>query len=108
MIDRIPTIRDEAGALEPDSVEGALELVHVRFAYPARQDVIIFEDMCLRMEAGKTTALVGGSGSGEQGGWHVATLSAAALLLLGFFCIQDLEDADLASPIHQACTVNPI
>ncbi|CDP22063.1 unnamed protein product [Coffea canephora] len=39
-------------------------LSNVDFAYPARQDVIIFKGFSLTFEAGKSTAVVGQSGSG--------------------------------------------
>ncbi|XP_051194142.1 ABC transporter B family member 11 [Lolium perenne] len=49
-----------------DTVEGNIELQHVSFKYPARTDVQIFRDLCLRIPSGKTVALVGESGSGKS------------------------------------------
>ena len=36
-----------------DTVEGNIELQHVSFKYPARTDVQIFRDLCLRIPSGK-------------------------------------------------------
>ncbi|XP_010234151.2 ABC transporter B family member 11 isoform X1 [Brachypodium distachyon] len=47
-------------------VQGNIELQHVSFKYPARTDVQIFTDLCLRIPSGKTVALVGESGSGKS------------------------------------------
>ncbi|XBI16306.1 hypothetical protein VPH35_058585 [Triticum aestivum] len=49
-----------------EAVEGNIELQHVSFKYPARTDVQIFRDLCLRIPSGKTVALVGESGSGKS------------------------------------------
>ncbi|CAO2038517.1 unnamed protein product [Urochloa humidicola] len=48
------------------TVQGNIELQHVSFKYPARNDVQIFRDLCLRIPSGKTVALVGESGSGKS------------------------------------------
>ncbi|XP_031254776.1 ABC transporter B family member 15-like [Pistacia vera] len=48
------------------SVSGEVEFRHVEFAYPSRPESIIFKDLCLKIPAGKTVALVGGSGSGKS------------------------------------------
>ncbi|KAL5207905.1 hypothetical protein ABZP36_032340 [Zizania latifolia] len=50
----------------PEKIEGNIELKHVSFKYPARTDVQIFTDLCLRIPSGKTVALVGESGSGKS------------------------------------------
>ncbi|KAL6864769.1 hypothetical protein ACP4OV_015920 [Aristida adscensionis] len=56
---------DDAGvSLEP--LNGDIEFHHVRFRYPTRPDVQIFEDLCLTIQSGKTVALVGESGSGKS------------------------------------------
>lgn len=47
-------------------VEGTIELKNVKFSYPARLDVPVFEDISLTIPAGKTVALVGESGSGKS------------------------------------------
>ncbi|PAN17166.1 hypothetical protein PAHAL_3G110300 [Panicum hallii] len=56
---------DDAGVtLEP--LSGDIEFQHVRFRYPTRPDVQIFQDLCLTIQSGKTVALVGESGSGKS------------------------------------------
>ncbi|CAK9139175.1 unnamed protein product [Ilex paraguariensis] len=51
---------------QPEKITGHVELRDVDFAYPARPDVMIFKGFSIRMEAGKSTALVGQSGSGKS------------------------------------------
>ena len=48
------------------SIDGNVDLRHVDFAYPARPDVRILKNFCLTIKAGKSTALVGQSGSGKS------------------------------------------
>lgn len=66
-IDRIPPI-DSAnpGGLKPEKVEGTITLENVQFNYPARPDVPIFKGLSISFAAGKTSALVGASGSGKS------------------------------------------
>lgn len=49
-----------------DSVEGTVELKNIRHIYPSRPEVVVMEDVSLFIPAGKTTALVGASGSGKS------------------------------------------
>ncbi|EMC97085.1 hypothetical protein BAUCODRAFT_69121 [Baudoinia panamericana UAMH 10762] len=49
-----------------DHVEGTIELRNVRHIYPSRPEVVVMEDVNLLVHAGKTTALVGASGSGKS------------------------------------------
>ncbi|KAI5352185.1 hypothetical protein L3X38_005076 [Prunus dulcis] len=46
--------------------KGLIELKNVVFAYPVRPDQMIFKGLNLKIEAGKTMALVGQSGSGKS------------------------------------------
>ena len=47
--------------------EGAsVDISHLSFAYPTRQDVPVLEDFSLHVSKGKSVALVGGSGSGKS------------------------------------------
>ncbi|KAJ7733032.1 P-loop containing nucleoside triphosphate hydrolase protein [Mycena metata] len=68
-IDREPLIdSSDPGGLKPSSVlgSGLLELEHVTFAYPSRPDIPVLKDISITFPAGKTTALVGASGSGKS------------------------------------------
>ena len=49
-----------------DRVEGTVELKNIRHIYPSRADVVVMENVNLKVPAGKTTALVGASGSGKS------------------------------------------
>lgn len=66
-IDRVPEIDSEdIKGLVLDKIQGEIELEHVRFTYPSRPDSIVLKDFNLKVEAGKTVALVGASGSGKS------------------------------------------
>ncbi|KAL3844648.1 hypothetical protein ACJIZ3_002051 [Penstemon smallii] len=47
-------------------VNGNIEFKNVTFSYPSRPDVTIFRDFSIFFPAGKTVAVVGGSGSGKS------------------------------------------
>ena len=49
-----------------DKLEGSVDVINVDFVYPARPDVIIFKNFCLKIKAGTSMALVGQSGSGKS------------------------------------------
>lgn len=55
---------DEGEKLE--TVEGSIKLENVKMIYPSRPDVVVMDDVTLELPAGKTTALVGASGSGKS------------------------------------------
>ncbi|KAI0199726.1 P-loop containing nucleoside triphosphate hydrolase protein [Astrocystis sublimbata] len=57
---------DEASAHSPEVFEGDVRLANVAFTYPSRPDVPIIQDLSLHFPAGKTTAIVGMSGSGKS------------------------------------------
>ncbi|CAI9752668.1 unnamed protein product [Fraxinus pennsylvanica] len=64
---RVPKIDSENKAGQVlQNVVGEVEFKHIEFAYPSRPESIIFKDFNLRIPAGKTMALVGGSGSGKS------------------------------------------
>ena len=44
---------------------GCIQFHDVSFAYPSKPDAPIFSSLCLKIEAGLVTALVGSSGSGK-------------------------------------------
>lgn len=47
-------------------VSGNIEFKNVTFSYPSRPDVMVFRDFSIFFPAGKTVAVVGGSGSGKS------------------------------------------
>ncbi|KAJ6532865.1 P-loop containing nucleoside triphosphate hydrolase protein [Mycena vulgaris] len=66
-IDRVPLIDPAApGGSKPSPVAGSLSLENIRFTYPSRPGVPVLKDISLTFPAGKTTALVGASGSGKS------------------------------------------
>ncbi|XP_019185748.1 PREDICTED: ABC transporter B family member 15 [Ipomoea nil] len=67
VIKRVPKIdSDSTEGQILDNVAGEVEFKNVEFAYPSRPESIILKDFSLRIPAGKTVALVGGSGSGKS------------------------------------------
>ncbi|KAJ5777264.1 hypothetical protein N7520_000510 [Penicillium odoratum] len=56
----------EGGHILEGPQESKVELRYVTFAYPSRPTQPIFKDFSIAFEAGKTTALVGSSGSGKS------------------------------------------
>lgn len=65
---------DRTSPLDPTSaagktlehVEGTVELKNIKHIYPSRPEVVVMSDVSLLIPAGKTTALVGASGSGKS------------------------------------------
>ncbi|KAL6650704.1 hypothetical protein ACP70R_009629 [Stipagrostis hirtigluma subsp. patula] len=51
---------------KPAKLKGDVEIIDVDFAYPSRPNVIIFKGFSLSIQPGKSTALVGKSGSGKS------------------------------------------
>lgn len=49
---------------KPEKVEGTIEFKGIHHIYPSRPEVKVVEELNLVVPAGKTTALVGASGSG--------------------------------------------
>lgn len=66
-IDRVPEIdsEDTKGRVL-DKIQGQIVFQHVSFTYPCRPDATVLKDFNLEVEAGKTVALVGASGSGKS------------------------------------------
>lgn len=66
-IDRVSPINSasEEGEII-DKVEGNIRLENVKHIYPSRPGAVVMEDVTLDIPAGKTTALVGASGSGKS------------------------------------------
>ncbi|KAK7342544.1 hypothetical protein VNO80_25499 [Phaseolus coccineus] len=54
------------GGEKKRKIRGRVELKNIFFAYPTRPDQMIFKGLCLKVESGKTVALVGHSGCGKS------------------------------------------
>ncbi|KAK5681230.1 hypothetical protein LTS10_006992 [Elasticomyces elasticus] len=66
-IDRVSPLDPESeDGMKLEKVEGIIELRNVKHIYPSRPEVVVMEDVSLLVPAGKTTALVGASGSGKS------------------------------------------
>lgn len=64
LLKRKPTIADPPNITHPSSdVKGEINFRSVNFCYPSRKDILVLKDFNLEIEAGKTIALVGASGS---------------------------------------------
>ncbi|WP_375438173.1 ABC transporter ATP-binding protein [uncultured Hymenobacter sp.] len=55
---------EPTGPLQPDHLRGTFDICNVNFTYPSGTQAL--HDVCLTIEAGKTTALVGLSGAGKS------------------------------------------
>ncbi|MBA0601020.1 hypothetical protein Gorai_004212, partial [Gossypium raimondii] len=67
ILDRFTTIEPEdSNGHNPEKITGHVELHDIDFAYPARPNIMIFRAFSLNIDAGKSTALVGQSGSGKS------------------------------------------
>ncbi|GGF20066.1 ABC transporter ATP-binding protein [Hymenobacter cavernae] len=55
---------EPTGQLQPDHLRGTFDICNVDFTYPSGTQAL--HDVCLTIEAGKTTALVGLSGAGKS------------------------------------------
>lgn len=67
VIKRVPEIDSDNMEREVlQQVLGDVEFKRVTFAYPSRPEIVIFKRFNLKVPAGKTVALVGGSGSGKS------------------------------------------
>ncbi|KAK4485732.1 hypothetical protein RD792_008378 [Penstemon davidsonii] len=66
-IDRVPEIDSENGKGKVlSNIKGEIEFKEVYFSYPSRIETPILQGFNLKVKAGKTVGLVGGSGSGKS------------------------------------------
>jgi ABC transporter fused permease/ATP-binding protein len=66
VIDTVPDIRDRDDAKALPAGRGAIRFEHVSFAYPARHDAPVLDDVSLAIEPGEVIAVVGPSGAGKS------------------------------------------
>lgn len=66
-IDRTPLIDGEdSKGIILNNLQPQIEFDHITFAYPSRADSFVLKDFNLKLDPGKTLALVGPSGSGKS------------------------------------------
>ena len=61
-----PMDTGSTAGLKPEEMRGSVEFNNVKLIYPSRPNVVVLEQFNLCIPAGKTTALVGPSGSGKS------------------------------------------
>ncbi|XVF03975.1 hypothetical protein REPUB_Repub05bG0040400 [Reevesia pubescens] len=96
ILDRKSEIDPNSWALEiKKAIKGRIELKNVFFAYPTRPDQMIFKGLNLKIDAGRTVALVGQSGSGKS--TIIALIERFYDPMKGSVCIdgQDIKNYDL-------------
>ena len=64
VVDRVPSVKDESGALRGVVLRGDVAFEHVSFDYPNGRAAL--RDASFRVKAGETVALVGSTGSGKS------------------------------------------
>ncbi|KAG2659006.1 hypothetical protein PVAP13_1KG332800 [Panicum virgatum] len=57
---------DSPDGCKPEKIKGEVEILNIDFAYPSRPDAVIFRGFSLSIPQGKSTALIGQSGSGKS------------------------------------------
>lgn len=66
-IDRVSPLDPSAESGETlERIEGTIRLENIKHIYPSRPEVVVMDGVNLEIPAGKTTALVGASGSGKS------------------------------------------
>ncbi|KAH8671487.1 abc transporter [Xylariales sp. PMI_506] len=63
---KIFNVIERVSPLDPTNEDGITLDHNIHHIYPSRSEVVVLQDMTLDVPAGKTTALVGGSGSGKK------------------------------------------
>lgn len=57
---------DSPDGYKPEKIKGEVDILNIDFAYPSRPDAVIFRGFSLSIQQGKSTALIGQSGSGKS------------------------------------------
>lgn len=66
-INRVTEIDGESTkGLTLENIRGEIEFKNINFSYPSRPETLILKNFNLKIESGKTVALVGASGSGKS------------------------------------------
>ncbi|XP_039124821.1 putative multidrug resistance protein isoform X2 [Dioscorea cayenensis subsp. rotundata] len=67
LIDRLSQLKnnDDMG-VTIENIRGEIEFKSVKFSYPSRPDTLVISGLDLKVNAGQTIGLVGGSGSGKS------------------------------------------
>ncbi|CAF1495968.1 unnamed protein product [Adineta steineri] len=58
-------VSDDEGK-KPETIKGDIEFKDVKFSYPTRQESYILQNFSIKIPSGKTIALIGASGCGQQ------------------------------------------
>jgi ATP-binding cassette subfamily B protein len=64
LIDAVPEVTDQPGAIDPGTIRGDVEFDHVDFWY--EEDNPVLQDLALKVRRGETIALVGPTGGGKS------------------------------------------
>jgi ATP-binding cassette, subfamily B, beta-glucan exporter len=64
VLDTVPTVRDQPGAIDPGRVRGLVEFDHVSFTYVGGRPAVA--DLDFTVQPGETVALVGATGAGKS------------------------------------------
>ena len=68
VIERKPALNynDYDPSIKVEYLNGEIEMRNVKFSYPSRPDITVLNDFSFAFKPGKTTAIVGSTGSGKS------------------------------------------